>query len=244
MLTLRDVVFLAAPTVRSRAYAQALAAAGLLPSLVVRFPGAEPAWDEEADYSLPDAGGLRFGTFRPGVTVAETLAQVPSVTLGTADINHAGTLSMLRAISQKVVIYSGASGAILRNEALGCGSRFLHVHGGSAPGYRGSTAFYYELLERGRFGVTALWLERELDRGPMLGRRTFMPPPGVELDRVVDPMARAALLVEVLRAYSRTGRFQSVDEPNAGGRVHYVIHPVLKHLTLRRSASSSDRFEP
>src|SRR5690348_6417417 len=107
MLTLRDVVLLAAPTIRSRAYAQALASAGLLPSLVVRLPGTEPVWDGAAQCSLSPVPGLRFGTFRPGVPVSETLEHVPSVTLGTPDVNHADALSVLRAISQKVVIYSG-----------------------------------------------------------------------------------------------------------------------------------------
>jgi methionyl-tRNA formyltransferase len=180
-----------------------------------------------------------LGTFLPGQRVEDTLADVPSVSLSTSEINHPDAWGRLQRLSQRVVIYSGMPGAILRNEVLACGRRFLHVHGGSAPAFRGSTAFYYELLERGQFGVTALWLERELDTGPRLAQCAFTPPRGLELDRVLDPMVRAALLVRVLDVYSRTGAFPSL-EPAEAGRVHYVIHPVLKHLVLRRYSRKLD----
>ena len=99
------------------------------------------------------------------------------------------------------------------------------------------------MLERGTFGVTALWLERELDRGAILARRSVSPPRGLDIDRVLDPVLRAALLVDVLASYHRTGEFPRVEEPETSGLVHYIIHPVLKHVVLQHYAVADPEGE-
>ena len=234
---LRDVTFLAAPTFRSRAYAQAMVSRALLPARVLCLPGAEPTWAGAAEIVRHLRGDGQECRFRPAETVAETLTDRVEVfaTLASADVNNPDVVAAIEAEPGHIVLYSGFGGVIVPPRLLGTGKRFLHVHGGVAPAYRGSTAFYYSLLRDGVMGATALWLEAAIDAGPIVARRAYTPPRDVDLDRVGDPMIRADLLCEVLARRRDTGMFPAGVRDDAGAETYHVIHPVLKHLAVRKA---------
>ena len=237
MRRLTDVAMICAPTWRSRAYAQCFAALDVWPAQVVYLPGREPDWDGapvvEVDLGQTD-GPIRF---RPATTAQRTFSEagVETLTSLATDINQPSVLSLLRDLPQPVVLYSGPGGLILREPTLSIGKRYLHVHGGYAPQYRGSTAFYFSILRQGTIGATALWLDSRIDTGPILLRRSYRVPKGVEVDRVLDPLVRSDVLRQVLIERLRCGDFPA-GTPSAGeaAETFHVIHPVLKHLALRR----------
>lgn|GEM_PF-1934382 len=158
-----------------------------------------------------------------------------------ADVNNPDIVAAIADAPGDTIVYFGLGGVILGKALLGCGKRFLHIHGGYAPRYRGSTAFYYSLLRERSMGATALWLGNRIDAGPVLARRRYPPPKGVDIDRVGDPMIRAHLLSEVLRGRRDTGAFADAFRDDAGATTYHVIHPVLKHLALRRTAPGLDQ---
>lgn len=235
---LDDLAFVAAPTFRSRAYAQAMAARGLVPARLLVLPGDEPAWPGDAEVVCDLRGDGRPSRFRPAEPAAATLSGLVGecVTLPSADLDDPGVASAIAALPGDVVLYSGFGGVLVPPCLLGLGKRFLHVHGGLAPAYRGSTAFYYSLLRDGAMGAAALWLEAKIDAGPIVARRAYAPPAGVDLDRAGDPMVRADLLCEVLADRRDAGRFPEGERMDDGAETYHVIHPVLKHLALRRTA--------
>ena len=51
----------------------------------------------------------------------------------------------------------------LAKEYKGLKPLFLHVHGGWAPEYRGSTAFYYGVVREHFLGTTAMWLDEGIE---------------------------------------------------------------------------------
>ena len=235
-MILTDAAFLAAPGFRSRAYAQSMVQADLLPALVLELPGEEPVWEGPGEVRVDLGGPGGEMIFRPDEPTRITLAAagVPIDDIPTADINTPQVAAIIAGIEADVVIYSGLGGVLLKPPLLNCDKRFLHVHGGYAPAYRGSTAFYYSLLAEGSIGATALWLEPGIDAGPIILRRNIRPPRGIEIDRVLDPLARARVLTEVLATRGRTGSFPEGTRDSAGAETYHVIHPVLKHLALRR----------
>ncbi len=175
--------------------------------------------------------------FSPGECVRETSKdlEVTLVELPKPDIHHESNLKLIAEAQARILIYSGFGGVILRDPVLNLGKRILHVHGGLLPFYRGSTTFYYSFLVDGKMGVSALWFGRKIDAGPILATRTFIPPKYLDIDRVVDPMARADLLSNVLLDYAKSGYFpQGVPQNDHNARLYYVIHPVLKHIALCR----------
>lgn len=232
---LPDVGIILAPSFRSRAYAQRLAQCAIAPAIALLLPGSEPDWEgvEEIDPALSEKAN-NF-CFRPGITASETLMSqgIPTITLPDGDINGDDCCSVLAAQKMKSFIYSGAGGTILSSRTLSLGPSFLHVHGGYAPAYRGSTAFYYSIIKEGCFGATALWLNEGLDTGPVLSRRTFPLPSGIDIDRIYDPAIRADLLADVMEIKVSSGDFPEAIQPDEPGETYFVIHPVLKHLALK-----------
>ena len=235
---LDEVVVLSAPTWRSRAYAQRLEVAGIAPSSVIILPGEEPRWrgPEQVDVRF-DQHGVPL-EFRPGEPAVETWERsgIDIIQATEPDINSPDFVSFLRSLPSRVAIYSGFAGVLVDKTALSAGKKFLHVHGGYLPDYRGSTAFYYSILREGTIGASALWLDQGMDTGPILRRRKIAPLPGVEIDRVLDPMLRAQVLCEVLEMRLELGVFPTATQHPEAGETFHVIHPVLKHLALRRCA--------
>ncbi|MBT8363651.1 MAG: CDP-glycerol glycerophosphotransferase family protein, partial [Deltaproteobacteria bacterium] len=102
------------------------------------------------------------------------------------------------------------------------------------PSYRGSTTVYYSLLNDRNCGVSAILLSKNIDEGPLVGRRTYPPPPAdVDIDYVYDGVIRSNLLISVLQDYIEKGYFPDIYQQDANeGYTYYVIHPVLKHLAI------------
>ena len=221
-IPLTDVILLAAYTARSRAYLDALIRAGLRPAGVLLYRRPQP------DLSQP----LRATCESAGWPVTEIAAE---------HVHDAPVIERLRALRPRLVIYSGYGGQIVSPEALDAAGGFLHLHAGWLPEERGSTTIYYSLLREGRCAVSALLLAPAIDAGPIIARRRYpVPPAGTDVDRVYDSAIRADLLVSCLRGYARHGGFPDpLPQKPGSGTMHYIIHPVLKHIALLRLPEST-----
>jgi methionyl-tRNA formyltransferase len=225
---LARIGLLAADTSRTRAYLDALARHDLLPGHVVFLAGSEVSGGGAAS-----VGPVPY--FDNVTPVVRRLAQLqlPCDTITATDPNDAAVVDAVRRSPVDVFVYSGPGGALLRHELLTSGKRFLHVHPGLLPAFRGSTTVYYSLLMTGRCGATAIFLDAAVDGGPMLAQRDYDPPADRStLDHGYDPFIRADLLVRVLRDYAATGRFIAQPQPAGHERTYYVMHPVLRHAVI------------
>ncbi|NVJ98895.1 MAG: methionyl-tRNA formyltransferase [Alphaproteobacteria bacterium] len=239
MTHLSDVVFLAADTIRSRAYAQALSHAGLTVDriLLVRAAG-NKRWGQANDIV---SGNTDFGSlFVPdlnqdlGATCSKISKNVEI--LQTASINVPEVVEWLKRYAPKLVIFSGFGGELVQPGVLCAAGPLLHMHSGWLPDYRGSTTLYYSYLNERSAGVSAIFLSEEIDTGRIISRKKYpVPPKRADLDYYYDSVIRADLLVETMGLYdSASGTFKSCvgKQVEAAGRVYYIIHPVLKHLVL------------
>lgn len=233
---LSSVGLILAPTHRSRAYVQALAHVGMAPAHCFLVPGEEPdgrVFGSCKPFHLhASEDPFVFSPNKPAhVTVTEqgwSCEVLPS-----NDINDFRNHGALANAALDTLVYSGVPRALLSSETLGLHSHFLHVHGGYLPVYRGATGFYFGLLVEGRLGNTAIWIDKGVDTGPILARQWYDPRCDSDVDRVADPVTRADLLVQVLSHFLKNGKFPRIDADREYDHF-YVIHPVLKHLALRR----------
>jgi methionyl-tRNA formyltransferase len=230
-----------ADTTRTRAYLCAMVRHGLMPShvLVLNNPGAailpgqssgplgrietasmDECWSE-ADFDTSTPLESFFNDFGIDYQIAPV-----------RDINDEWVVGRIARRPEHVFVYSGFGGVLLRREVLNTGKRFLHVHGGFLPTYKGSTTNYFSLLAENQMGASAIFLTEDIDSGPILFRRIFpSPAERMQIDHVFDSAARAKVLIDVLRRY-RDSRTWQVEMENEGGETFYVIHPVLKHIAI------------
>ncbi len=231
-------VLLASPTPRGRAYLQFVHRAGLRPQMVI-LQGSEAE-----DRSI--ASSSHLPGFDPGESLRQTLARAgwPYQEGVSLDPNHGEVVEAVRKCGAELAVFSG--GGILRPSTLDAAGRWLHVHPGRLPDWRGSTCHYYGLLLEGAIEATAFFLEAGLDAGAIVCRRRFRPTAqwrAEDLDQNLDAWVRATVLVEALQLLLAQPHFSGQNQDSEEGQMFYVIHPVLKHLAARsleccRSAAS------
>jgi len=225
MKTLPDVGIVLLDTFRGRAYLQGMLGAGLAPADVILLRKAKsPA-------AVPDSPAYA-SLFRPNESVEQTLRlqNVLFRSVEAAECNDPLVIAAVQASPVQYLVYSG--GGILRREILRLGKRFIHVHPGIVPRYRGSTCFYYSILAERMCGATAFFMEEGIDTGNVIAQREYRPPEFSDLDNIFDPWMRADLLTRVLCGYAETGQFPELPQSHEGSETYYVIHPVLKHLAI------------
>lgn len=227
------MIFLDSP--RARAYLHAMNEQSVFPQEVVLMAGGglpEGLVEEAARYGYNqqyfDLQASPSGFFREqGVTVHE----VPS-----ADINSPEVRRALKRCGCKDFLFTG--GGIIAGESFRVGKRFIHIHPGFVPEFRGSTCFYYSLLEEGELGATAFFMVEELDKGPVLARKCFRPNVHLELeqrlfiDHVLDPYIRMETFREVLEGYVNGTDLEASTQPPGNRPAYYVAHPLLRRAAF------------
>jgi methionyl-tRNA formyltransferase len=229
---LNEVMLLAAFTARSQAYTQALARHGMNPGIVVTLGTEKPV--APTKNTISNWQGLDLHDPSQSILQVCTMANWRIENCPAENINAPEVAAMLATHKPRLVIYSGYGGQIVGDELLALGIPFLHMHTGWLPDYRGSTTLYYALLKGDLPAASALILDKRIDTGPLVARRTYpRPPAGMDIDCGYDNALRADLLVRILRDYALSGELPVVvpDEP-AATSPYFVIHPVLKHLAI------------
>ncbi len=130
--------------------------------------------------------------------------------------------------SNHIYIFCGNGGEIVNKNILKK-TRFLHVHPGKLPEYRGSTTIYYSLLKESICYATAFFLDSKIDTGDIIKEMSFEIL-DVDFDYLYDPFIRTYLLINILTLKNFNTRKQKRDNK----KEYYIIHPVLKKLALNK----------
>jgi methionyl-tRNA formyltransferase len=219
-MILTDIGMLAVSNNRSKYYVEKLIEKSLHPAYVLVLknpsqrltPEQRPEDLENVFLELLDANRISYDVVK------------------TLDVNSAEVVTQVKRRTEKIFIYSGPGGAILGKEILSAGKKFLHVHPGRVPDFRGSTTIYYHILEEAQCGVSAIFLAEKIDQGPVIATRNVSVSSDTDLDYDFDPRIRAELLGDVIEDYSQKGHFDTDLQNGETGETYYIIHPVLRHI--------------
>lgn len=226
-------------TSRSRAYIQVLINNRFIPNSIIlmepestnNFLGTPTTKIAPVDM---DDSFKDLSLFNPNIPVKETLAQhqLKFVKIDTKSINDKSVIETISKSNEEYFIYSGFGGIILKRDVLKIGKKFIHVHGGYLPQYKGSTCNYYSIIEDNSVGASSIIMTEEIDGGPILLRKTFSAPKDKEMiDHFYDSLIRANILLETIQSFTYNGCFSEIKYKNIGD-MYFVIHPVLKHIAI------------
>lgn len=148
------------------------------------------------------------------------------------DINSDIVNGEIEKIKDEYIIYSGPGGTILKKEILSKGKKFIHVHPGYLPKFRGSTTIYYSMLLESLVGCSVILFEEGIDTGPILYKNKYkILEKNIDFDYVLDPLVRAKCLIE----FFETNSMKTVQQnKNENSSTFYIIHPLLKHLSISK----------
>ncbi|MFH1760574.1 MAG: hypothetical protein ABIA63_05690 [bacterium] len=238
---------------RSKAYLQNLIGAGHLPDNVILLDSGRIILPEQTENDMnlfsktqqklirdcPETG-IAFDEKEHIQKTAEKNG-INLLKIDNLDVNSPEVIGAVKEVSGAYVVYSGPGGAILRKEILSLGKWFLHVHSGWLPDFKGSTTPYYSLLADGGTACSVIALVEEIDTGPVFLREKFYPNPGTDLDYIFDPSSRAASLINFFK--QNRGKIpveiKVSEKEKEGGNLYFIIHPVLKHLSILSMGNKS-----
>ena len=186
---------------------------------------------EEKQYLIEEINISKTYGFDISISVKSTLTKrnLKYMEFNFVDINHSSLIDYVRDLDVDFLIFTG--GGILRHDILNCGKKFVHLHPGIVPEYRGSTCFYYSIIKDNECGVTVFEMNEGIDTGSVIYQKTFEKPNNLYLDHVYDPYIRSDTLMEVLLNNILEKENFKKQNPNEG-ETYFVIHPILKHIAI------------
>ncbi len=224
-MILDDIGIILLENPRSRAYIQALFNSNILPSFAIilnktKMTNCDLKYNKEKYFDI-------------NLECEKTIkkAKIPFLILDSDSCNDDIVLESLKKRKEKNFIYSG--GGILGKDILGIKKKFIHVHPGIVPFYKGSTCFYYSIINEGYIGATSFFMEENLDTGDIIFQKKFnLQDDEIDPDYILEPYLRSLVLVESLSNYAKNKKFKTKKQDKDSGETYFIIHPVLKHLAL------------
>ena len=232
-MILEEFALLASDTARSKAYLQAMIRAERLPGMCIVYSEDISGMQKEAkEYQGNITGGQYFDVNIP-LLFSLNKANIDYVLVENKDINSEQMKDTIQGLKQKYLIYSGYGGYILKPHLFNLNKKFIHVHAGILPQYRGSTTAYYSFLQEKNLGATAIFLNEGIDEGEIIVQDTFsVPEEFVNIDYIYEPYIRSQVLIKAMNHYLEKGEFITSRQNAEGAETYFIIHPVLKHLAM------------
>lgn len=230
--------FIGAFTPRTLLYLNCLLESSFTPSKIVLLSKNV----EAEDFVMPNStnfGSLKYG--QVGIRQLSALFGCDVIEIVAESINSNDVTEELVSDTDSFVIFSGYPGDIISGNVIDVCPPFLHVHPGKLPSFRGSTTFYYQLIEVGYLTCSSIILAKKIDGGPLIYSRDFnLDDPywsylkNFNFDFELDPFIRFITLRETLEMIRDNGLSVIVRphcvEPD---RIFYVAHPMLRALARR-----------
>jgi len=235
---LKNYCMLLANNNRSKAYLQSMIEEDLVPTNVLLLQDNKIKLPEQTDndshildnseqesWVFCPVTGIKFNE-KESLSTTLTKKKVPFKVIASSNPNDTEVTKELKSLEEEHCIYSGPGGVILKSEIFSTRKIFIHAHPGELPNYKGSTTIYYSLLIKQVIDVSVISMSEDLDSGNILHSETMKFIPGANIDYVIDPCVRAKALINYLKN-PKNSKPQS-----SNGNVFYIIHPVLKHLSI------------
>jgi len=235
-----EFIAILANTARSQAYLQTLLKENLKPIEVFilddnneKYLGkisnkTEISKDNKQSYAF------KFAVMNPEEDLITTLSKtdIPYTIINTPDINSKDVHLAISKSDIKLVIISVYAGQILKSKILSLRKKYIHVHSGKLPQYRGSTTLYYSLLEQNKVAASAIIINEGIDTGDIICIKEFdfnFDPKLIDL--IFDPLLRAVVLIYALKHLSKKYK-KSMLQNISDGEDYFIIHPLLKHVAI------------
>ena len=233
-MILDNICLLAADTTRTKAYLDKMIKEKILPRHCIVYTDDINKIKDELLLNHTDKKNKYFNEKKPLLLLLEE-AGISYEIIPTRDINSEKMLETLKSISMKYIIYSGYGGQILKNKLFDIEKKYIHVHAGILPEYRGSTTAYYSILEKEYIGASAIFLNKNIDEGDLITCCTFsLPINTIDIDLIYEPYLRSIVLIKALKLYIQNNKFPTTKQREENAKTYFVIHPVLKHLAIMK----------
>jgi len=154
--------------------------------------------------------------------------------------NNASLIKNLFETKSKYVIFCSNPGDILKKDFFNINKKIIHVHPGDLFKYKGSTPYYYQIIEKKSVTFTSFFMQSRLDSGKPIISETYRINDIKKmdlkfLDEIYDPFMRGKILLKTLNALSKKETKRINYKKHTKRTPFFIIHPVLKYLSINNN---------
>ena len=149
------------------------------------------------------------------------------------NIDQKKIISFLLNLKEKIFVYSGYGGKIIKNKHILNKKILLHSHSGKLPEYKGSTTIYYSLIKNKKIYCTTFIMNNEIDKGRILLIKKYKLIKQIKNIDKYDNQIRAENILFTLNNFNQLIKSKR-KYANADKNSHYfIIHPILRYIALK-----------
>ena len=190
------------PSMRGIAYLSVLRECLVLPSVIIVLENELSFVKGLAEEDKINGYSKKYFNINDSIESFAIEFNIPIITTSAHSINDDSVVKELNKTALKYWLFTG--GGVLKTKLFESERQFLHIHPGKLPEYRGSTCFYYSLLNNLSLCSSAFFLTPSLDKGTTLVSCDFSLNLTIDdnqqlfMDYILDPWIRAQTLKKVL----------------------------------------------
>ncbi len=147
-------------------------------------------------------------------------------------INDKNILKYIKSLNQKIFVYSGYPGQLVKDDKLLKKKFFLHSHTGKIPFYKGSTTIFYSLLLEGKIFCTSFKLNKNIDSGQIIYEKQYPLPKNIKNIDNYDNIIRATNTFKSLKLLKKKIKLKAQKNKSKFSDYH-IMHPVLRYLACK-----------
>ena len=149
------------------------------------------------------------------------------------NIDQKKIINFLLNLKEKIFIYSGYGGKIIKNNQILNKKILLHSHSGKLPEYKGSTTIYYSLIKNKKIYCTTFIMNNEIDKGRILLIKKYGLIKQIKNIDKYDSQIRAKNMLSTLNNFNQLikskRRYVNTDKNSH----YFIIHPILRYIALK-----------
>ncbi len=229
MKKISNLALIYSKNARSLAYLNILQSNNLLPNTIISL-------DVKKKYKSLKTEKNKF--FKNNINIEKFCSKnkIKLIKTKNLKINDEKYLNIVKKIHEKYIIYAVNYGDILSKKYFLLNKKFIHIHPGKLPKFKGSTTFYYQILKENCISYSAIFQNRKIDDGKIILSKTYSVKKDniikSKLDQVYDPYLRSLVLLKVIQKLKKLKKLQSKNQSKKNKKIYYIIHPILKHISI------------
>ena len=135
-------------------------------------------------------------------------------------------------LKEKIIIYSGYAGKIIKKKSILKKKILLHSHTGKLPNFKGSTTIYYTLLKNKKIYCTTFILNHLIDKGKILLIKKYPVLKNKKKIDSYDSQVRAKNMLTTLNNFNKLLKANKKYKDNFSP--YYIIHPILRYIAIKK----------
>ncbi len=224
---LNNLAILCAKNSRSIAYLYFLEKNKILPTTIILI-------DTKKNYKKIKIKKNKFFEYNLDIKKFAFKNDIQLIILKNTKVNDDRCFNTINRLNEKYIIYAANYGDILSFRYFSIKKKFIHIHPGKLPQYKGSTTYYYEILNEQSISFSAIFQDEKIDNGKVIAFKKFNLNSVIkkDIDHIYDPYLRSKLLIKVILELKNKKKLKSSTQSKSNKNIYYIIHPLLKHIAI------------